>query len=130
MNRKVRELQYNVDQSDRSLYSMLADAFVGYFWDTGIISNKDLVPRTFASEPDGGILTQSWLVLIKTFQDSPDIATLRSKAQTLYESEEITEAIAGSSLLWGISNHESVRRRMKIKEPIILDDELLEILLK
>jgi hypothetical protein len=129
MNKKVFEKPYNINQSDRSLYSMLADVFVGYFWDVGMVSKEALVPRTFASEPNGGILTQSWLVLIKAFQDSSDLKTLRSNAEILDNSEEITEVIAGRSLLWGISNHTSTRSRIKTKPPI-LDDELLNILLK
>lgn len=128
MNKKIFEKPYNIDQSDRSLYSMLTDAFVGYFWDIGMVSKKDLVPRTFASEPDGGILTQSWLILIKTFQESSDLKTLRSNAEILETSGNIIEAIAGRSLLWGISNHTNARSRKK-KEPII-DEEIMDALLK
>lgn len=114
MTKKVFELDYNINQSDRSLYSMLTDAFVGFFWDTGCISSKDLVPKTFASEPHGGILTQSWLVLIRAFQDSSNIKELCIKAKLLKKSEEITESIAGYTLLWAISNHNSTRHRRKI----------------
>lgn len=116
------------DQSDRSLYSMLADGLVGFCWDTNFFSKEDILPRTFASEPNGGILTQSWLVLIKTFHESSSIIDLCINAKILEKSEEITESIAGCTLLWSISNHKSVRHRRKILSNI--DANMLNDLLK
>lgn len=128
MSKRIHEIQYNINQSDRSLYSMLTDAHVGFFWDTNFLSKEDLAPKTFASEPNGGVLTQSWLVLMKTFQNSSSIEELCVNAKTLEKSKEVTEIIAGETLLWAISNHKSVRRRRKSLAPI--DENVLNDLLK
>lgn len=100
-----------INQSDRSLYSMLVDSLVGSLLREKL-SDKYLVPRVFASELSGGILTQSWLVVTKVLRES-NIETLRSNAETLNKSEEITESIAGHTLLWAIANNESTLRRKK-----------------
>ncbi len=112
------------DQSDRSLYSFLVDAYVGYFLNSKI-SEKDLVPRTFASEPNGGVLTQSWLVFIKVFPVSTP-ETLRSLSERLEKSKELTESIAGHTILWALANHEYNRSRRKAK--IVIDDVLDDLL--
>jgi len=67
-------------------------------------------------------------VLIKAFQESSDLKTLHSNAEILENSGNITEAVAGRSLLWAISNHTNARSRKK-KEPII-DEEIMDALLK
>lgn len=110
MTGKVFELKYNIDQSDRSLYSMLVDVFVGSFLNQKLPDEIDA--KIFASEPSGGILTQSWLVVTKVLRES-NIETLRPNAENLNKSEEITESIAGHTLLWALENHEYSRRRKR-----------------
>jgi hypothetical protein len=114
--KKSPETYLSIDQSDRSLYSMLVDSLVGKILH-GKLNQKSYKwfnPRVFASEPSGGILTQSWLVVIKILRKS-NIETLRSNAEILNKSEEITESIAGHTLLWAIANYESVRLRNRRK---------------
>ncbi len=64
-------------------------------------------PKVFASEPAGGILTKSWLVIVKAMNEST-IETLRLNAETLDKSKDLTESIAGHTLLWALSNHKNV----------------------
>lgn len=113
------------NQSDRSLYSMLTDAYVGRFVNYKL-SDKDLAPKTFASEPNGGFLTQSWMVVITAFLSSSDLEALRSNAKTLEKSKELIESIAGHTLLWAIANHEYNRSREKAK--IVIDDVINDLL--
>lgn len=113
---KSPENYLSINQSDRSLYSMLVDAFVGKFMDNNRADETDawFNSKSFASEPHGGILTQSWLVVVKVLRES-NSKTLQVNAEILEKSEDLIESIAGHTLLWALSNYESVRRRKKNK---------------
>lgn len=113
---KSSENYLSIDQSDRSLFSMLVDNFVGRFLNENLFDEADewRDAKTFASEPHGGILTQSWLVVVKTLRKS-NPETLRVNAENLEKSEDLIKSIAGHTILWALSNYESVRRRKKNK---------------
>lgn len=116
MLKKSPETYLSINQSDRSLYSMLVDAFVVKFLNKSLVGETDawFEPKTFASEPHGGILTQSWLVVVKVLHES-DSNTLQVNAETLEKSKDLIESIAGHTLLWALSNYASVQRRKKNK---------------
>lgn len=122
-------MQEVFDQSDRSLYSFLVDALVGFlFYNNNLKKAEEyLAPRTFASEPNGGVLTASWLVVTKVLRES-NIETLQTKAQTLKKSEKLVESIAGHTVLWALANYEYAR--LHKKTPTVADDSAIDDLLK
>ena len=122
-------MQEVFDQSDRSLYSFLVDALVGFLFHFNDLKRAEeyLAPRKFASEPNGGILTESWLVVTKTLRES-NIETLQTKAQTLKKSEKLVESIAGHTVLWALANYEYTKRHKKTSK--VVDDSAIDDLLK